>query len=33
MSGLTTEELLSQGYIDIDDLSGKDQRQEEDDSG
>ena len=33
MSGLTTEELLSQGYIDLDDLSGKDQRQEDDDSG
>ena len=24
MSGLTTEELLSQGYIDLDDLKNKD---------
>ena len=32
MSGLTTEELLSQGYIDLDDLSTKDRSRKDDDS-
>ena len=31
MSGLTTEELLSQGYIELDDLIDKNYKEEEDD--
>ena len=32
MSGLTTEELLSQGYIDLDDLKNKDWEDDDNDS-
>ena len=32
MSGLTTEELLSQGYIDLDDLKNKDWDDDDNDS-